>query len=307
MPKTKVIYIASQERSGSTLISQILGQVPGFFSVGELYIIWRYGILENRLCGCGEKFKDCDFWGKTLAEAGINPEDATTFHHTSRKFISKFPWAIFPMLSSLAMKQLGTYPEAVSALYETVAKTTSSKVIVDASKSIVHYYLLSQLPNIDLYMLHLVRDPHGVEHSILKRKNEGVPEYINHNVTRSSLGWSLRNLLMENVGNRIPNNYLRVNYETFAKNPQQILVQVLNMLGEESTQLPFSEGADAQASEFQVTRNHVIAGSPKRFRQGNDAIKLDEAWKQKMSIKDKKKISFLTWPLLRRYGYSSML
>ena len=61
-----VIYITGAGRSGSTLLSNILGQLPGAVSVGELYYLWARGLEDNILCGCGTPVRDCHFWTRVL-------------------------------------------------------------------------------------------------------------------------------------------------------------------------------------------------------------------------------------------------
>ncbi len=48
--KVKVLYIAGGWRSGSTLLSHILAQVPGVFPVGEPMFMWEDNLIWNRLC-----------------------------------------------------------------------------------------------------------------------------------------------------------------------------------------------------------------------------------------------------------------
>ena len=66
---TKVLYIAGWGRSGSTILDNVLGQVDGFFSAGELMFLWRRGLIEGRLCGCGRPLRDCDVWMHILDRA----------------------------------------------------------------------------------------------------------------------------------------------------------------------------------------------------------------------------------------------
>src|SRR3712207_8209479 len=54
----KVLYVVGLGRSGSTILSNSLGQIGGFFSGGELNFIWRHNVLENRLCGCGRRSEE---------------------------------------------------------------------------------------------------------------------------------------------------------------------------------------------------------------------------------------------------------
>src|SRR5205823_1051409 len=48
----KVLYIAGPGRSGSTVLDQVLGELPGFVSTGELQALWQRGLVERRPCGC---------------------------------------------------------------------------------------------------------------------------------------------------------------------------------------------------------------------------------------------------------------
>ncbi|MBA3432215.1 MAG: hypothetical protein H0U16_12145, partial [Actinobacteria bacterium] len=52
-PPLKVLFIMGWTRSGSTILDNLLGEVEGFFSTGELHYLWRRGLLEGRLCSCG--------------------------------------------------------------------------------------------------------------------------------------------------------------------------------------------------------------------------------------------------------------
>src|SRR5512135_2632453 len=67
LPPVKVIYIAGAGRSGSTILANILGQVQGFFSAGELYHLWL-SPPDQRLCGCAKRLSDCEVWGGIFKE-----------------------------------------------------------------------------------------------------------------------------------------------------------------------------------------------------------------------------------------------
>ena len=43
---TKILYVAGWGRSGTTLLDNVLGQVEGFVSTGELHNIWQRGLVE---------------------------------------------------------------------------------------------------------------------------------------------------------------------------------------------------------------------------------------------------------------------
>jgi hypothetical protein len=57
-----VLYLGGQARSGSTLLERALGQIPTFWSSGEVRYLWDRGLIENQRCGCGQPLRDCAFW-----------------------------------------------------------------------------------------------------------------------------------------------------------------------------------------------------------------------------------------------------
>ena len=49
----RVVYVLGWYRSGTTLLGNLLGQLPGFVSVGELQALWHALSHPESLCGCG--------------------------------------------------------------------------------------------------------------------------------------------------------------------------------------------------------------------------------------------------------------
>jgi D-aminopeptidase len=69
-PVKVVVFIGSWSRSGSTLLDLMLGKVDGFFSAGELRLLWQRGAAENQLCGCARPFAECEVWSRVMG-AGL--------------------------------------------------------------------------------------------------------------------------------------------------------------------------------------------------------------------------------------------
>ncbi len=55
-------------RNGSTIIGNILNEIPSFMHVGELHFQWKKAVGQgvNNLCGCGMVLTDCPFWSAAL-------------------------------------------------------------------------------------------------------------------------------------------------------------------------------------------------------------------------------------------------
>ena len=64
----KVLYISGSGRSGSTLLSRLLGEIDGFINAGEAarYLFARYQ-PRDLPCGCGKAVQDCPFWKEIIA------------------------------------------------------------------------------------------------------------------------------------------------------------------------------------------------------------------------------------------------
>src|SRR5438270_11044874 len=92
---TKVLYLAGTGRSGSTLLARILDRNDGVFAAGELRYFWQRGLLEDRLCGCGEPFSRCPFWSEVMerAFAGEDALDAqgVVAHHPALARLRPIP------------------------------------------------------------------------------------------------------------------------------------------------------------------------------------------------------------------------
>ncbi len=305
--RVKVLYIAGSGRSGSTIIGNVLGQLEGFFSAGELRFIWERNLLENRLCGCGKPFGECCVWQEVLRRAFGGPEnvDVSELIHTreSTLRIRHIPLALTPWLEPLLRPRLGGYLEALGRLYGAVADTTGSRVIVDSSKYPSYGYMLAMIPTIDLYVVHLVRDPRAVAYSWTKTKLEPIHRgdsrhMERHASAKTAYGWIVWSVAAEMFWKRSPRCYLQVRYEDFVDNPQEVLYRILEHVGERLQPLPL-----VAERRVRLDTNHTVSGNPNRFRTGMVDLRPDEEWKWQMKRADKAIVKALSWPLLLKYGY----
>src|SRR5262245_51572014 len=74
--RRKLLYIGGWGRSGSSILSNVLGSHSQIASLGEVRYIWDRGVGANKLCGCGHNFSDCPFWRRAFDAAGLSM-DAT--------------------------------------------------------------------------------------------------------------------------------------------------------------------------------------------------------------------------------------
>ena len=304
--KIKVLYIAGTGRNGSTLLERILGQIDVFFSVGEIHNIWERGVIQDQLCGCGARHSHCDLWKKIHQNAygQINTEKAKKWYDIQRK--STKLRRVFSHIANHNRKSdidLNEYLNTLDKLYCSVALSTNCEVIVDSSKSPMYLALLRLLPSLDVYTLHVVRDPRAVTYSWLNPKPSNdpyAPALMGIMQTWTSIQvWNIWNILIEYFGRKGTGNYLFLRYEDFVAQPSLHLDKIQEFLGLKGKSNPLND-----SGTISVNKTHTISGNPVRFETGAIKILEDRRWRDEMKNKDKAMVTALSFPLMLRYRYT---
>ena len=142
--------------------------------------------------------------------------------------------------------------------------------MVDSSKSLMYGYVLGRVPEVELYTVHLVRDPRSVQYSLLKRKMEKHGGYLKHNSVKGSLAWDTLNPATEAIL-RHPQRYIRVRFEDFVGEPRRVLERILGMTQERVEKLPFTG-----TRTVELPPTHSRGGSPSRFDTGTIELRVDD-------------------------------
>jgi hypothetical protein len=312
MSKLKVLYIAGSARSGSTVLGNVLGQIEGFVHVGEIYFIWSHGLIHNHLCGCGQPIRECAMWKAVFDNAyggldQVNPKEMISNY---KQYVGgrHRPPPLTKGAKRLRSTDGEAYIASLRALYQSIQSINKAKVIVDGSKVHTQAFALSRMKDIELHMLHFVRDPRGVVYSWQKKKRtvgERNREYMHRfSAGRSSAKWNVRNVYVSLVARQAAVQYHFLRYEDFIRKPRAIIRQILEWLQEESELLFMN---DQKEVELHIPQ-HTIGGNPVRFQTGKwITLRLDDAWKTGLGTKDKALTTLLTLPLLRKYGYETGL
>jgi hypothetical protein len=298
----KILYIAGSGRSGSTLFGQLLGQIDGFFSVGEASNIWERGLVARRRCACGEPFPECPVWSAILADAfpGGTPLDARRLAAIGRER-DRARSVLRVAASGRAPVPAGdAYLRTVRSLYASMERVTGSRVIVDSSKSPFYAEWIDRVG--DVRVVHLVRDPRAAAYSWLRKKK--LPDFgddrlmIQQSAVVSARRWDKAQALTELLWRRATGRYIFVKYEDFMRDPESALRGATALVGEGSAELPLIDARSAR-----VAKTHAVSGNPDRFQEGTVELRSDDEWKTMMTTRDRRVVTAITWPLLLRYGY----
>lgn len=306
LSRTKVLFITGWGRSGSTILSSVLGQLEGFVSVGELRFIWDRGLLRNLACACSEPFRDCPFWTSAVPHLLNKPlEEIQRVVHLRERFRTRDAYRRLVLgLGRTPDEGMLEYSNHLLRIYEGLRDQIGSRVIVDASKFPTHGYLASLSNGVDLFVLHLVRDPRAVAFSWKKKRIYAeadrdqamyMPQY---NPINSSVHWLARNLLAQRLWSGSGDRYLLVRYEDFAADPYKVVTRVRDFAGEEC---PIDFFVDERTIRMSPT--HEVSGNPARFHAPQVSINPDSQWVDEMSTLDRLLSVACASPLLSRFGY----
>lgn len=176
-----VAFLGGTGRSGSTLLSRILGNVPGCVCVGQLNYLFDQGVRADRPCSCGRPFSQCAFWQRVgeVAFGGWDWVDTARMLRLRRAVtrVRRTPRLMWPTGTFAA--NLREYAAVLSKVYLAVADVSGSTTVIDSAKYPSTAYFLRHLPEVDLRVVQLVRSPFGVAYSsskhVARPDRDGAP------------------------------------------------------------------------------------------------------------------------------------
>lgn len=302
--RRKLLYIAGSGRSGTTILAAILGQVRGFFSVGEVYRLWERALVGDGLCGCGVPFRRCETWVRIFDAAfgGMDVVDPRRMVELRERFTQTKRLANVVVRRGRppeAKGDLGEYLTALDRLYSAIGQVTGCDVIVDSSKWPTYAHLLEQVPSVDLYVLHLVRDPRAVAFSWTRAKDyEAGKPLGRQGAAKTTAYWVAWNQAISLLWGRRPSKYLFLRYERFVSRPREALAEIVRFVEVGGRELPF-----ATPEVIDLSPTHAVAGNAERFASGSIRLRLDDRWLREMPWLSRSAVGICTAPW--RFRYSS--
>jgi hypothetical protein len=307
--RTRVLLLLGSGRSGSTIFGNLLGAADGHFSTGELRYLWERGLVAGRRCACGDPVPSCVVWGPVLrrcfpdGRGGIDL-DAASIAAELRSAIRMrgIPSLLAPGGVHRIAARHPRLVDILGRLYRAVQQETGADVLVDSSKLPSYALLLQAVPDVDLALVHLIRDPRAAAWSWQRVKPlpdaSTDAQMQQQAASKSTILWDVANAVGLYMGRRAPDRYLRVRYEDFAAAPRQMAAAALALWGHGGASLPF-----VGESTVRLPGNHAVAGNPNRMRGGDVQIRVDDEWRTGLNGLDKAVATALSAPLLRPFGY----
>jgi len=303
MTAVRVLFLAGIGRSGTTLIERTLGEVGGVVALGEVMHLWERGLVRRELCGCGAPFPECPFWSEVGRRAfggweAVDPGRLAWLKGRVDRAV-RVPTLATGVPAGLA-RDADEYAGYYARLYRAAAEL-AGPVVVDSSKQVSLAWCLRRSPDIDLRVVHCVRDSRGVAYSwqrdvarpeAVSAEHGRMPRYTPWSVAAL---WWLHNVEIEALRRRTP--LVRLRYEDFVREPGAALAPALRMTGLDPATPHLRQGA------VRLSPGHSCAGNPMRFRHGEIELVPDERWRGEQPARQRLLVTGLTAPLLTRYHY----
>ena len=273
MKEFKLIYILGSGHCGSTLLDLLLNGHSHVLGLGEFMTITRNKILRKTLAD--ESI--ADFWFGVAAHY----EAATGNEFSQVAFMT-------PSLSRLfrwRKAEYSRYEQQTIDILTCLSKKTVATIFVDSSKFWNRLYVLQQCPQIDLRVIHLVRDGRAVVNSYLER----YPDFF-YSVRR----WAAPNIMSFYLKRKSsPQNWLKIHYEDLAQHTEKTLREICSFLN-----IVF----EPDMLTFRKHPYYGIGGNRMR-NSSDDHIFLEENWKQDLPDHYHRLFNLCMGWLNRYYGY----
>jgi hypothetical protein len=300
----RVLFLGGLGRSGTTLVERLLGELPGVCALGEVVHLWQRDLRDDERCGCGARFSACTFWKRVgqYAFGGWHNVDVDRVH-ALRDAVERTRHIPRLAAASEAPAEVREYAQFYARVYAAAAEVGGAQVVVDSSKHSALAHVLRWADDIDLRVVHVVRDARGVAYSwtktVSRPETDGADEMTRYSPGRSALLWNAHNAAFGVLGRRgVP--VRRIRYEEFLTNPRVELIRLAEFAGLRLDPDALGFLGDGYAD---LRVGHSAAGNPMRFTVGRLPLRRDDTWVGALPSGQRRLVGAVCGPMLRAYGY----
>jgi hypothetical protein len=212
---SKIIYIMGCGRSGTTLLSILLGNHSNAFDVGELIDFSRFNGKPNGFDADTYNYK---FWAN-IAKQYFSRNQISSFENlmSVSKRVESHKSFFANLFNLMPTKTMGIYKNYINDLYDTISDNIDEEIIVDSSKYPGRALAISKIGNKEFYIIYMVRHPIGVVESFRKsdiaQRSKGF--------VSANLYYFVINLLCSLVLLKVDKSkFIKVRYEDLIKDPE---------------------------------------------------------------------------------------
>ena len=311
----RLLLVVGQGRSGSTLLERVLGELPGVCALGEAVHVWQDRLHDAERCGCGARFSACEFW-RAVGDRGFGGWRNVDKRRVVAAWSAVAPTRLLPRLVSPGRDRLAAINEFVAhhrRVYAAAAAVSGADLVIDSTKYPALPFCLRWAGDLDVRVVHLVRDPRGVAYSWTKHiprpETDGATMVPRYRPARSALRWSAYNAAVHVLarmgrqhGHRPPRRVpvCRIRYEDFVIDPRRTFQRLTSFAGLDPAPGDLSYLGD---DYVELGTIHSASGNPMRFTTGRTPLRRDDAWRTGLPVGQRRLVSAICTPALAAYGY----
>lgn len=302
-------YVVATGYSGTTLLSMLLDSHPRIVSIGEVDNVipndLRATATDAYLCSCGQPIRRCGFFERLRArclEQGVTLDlhDFQTglggswprlarrmaFGATHRAvWLERGRDALLARLPP-HRRHVERILERNIAIARAALEVSGKDVFLDTSKTIARVPHLHRHREIDLRVVHVVRDARAFTFSALRHgTRRGAAEAARAWKRTHAAAGRLREVVGEE-------RYLRFRWEDFCARPAAVLDELCGFLGVEPEELVGCVN----------DRPHHVIGNRMRLAPVRP-IRADERWQATLTPEQRAACERIAGGLNRRFGY----
>ncbi len=295
---TRVIYISGSERSGTTVLNDILDTVDGVAAFGEIWGTWSSAMDPTHLCGCGVLLSECEVWSE-VAGSHI-PRDE--IKETNARLMATCQIHRVWRESNLRNEEdIVAFAETVSGVYRSLASASGVDTVVDSSKTTAFALLAGSASDVDMRIVHIIRDPRAVVASWSKQKAVEYGTHVASLDSRKLSGILRRWIFFNTVGLwRLKRKYptLVIKMEDLVADPAGTLDTIRAF-----AEIDQSKNMVNEDGTITIGGAHSVSGNPGRFAKGPTRLRAEETWRTELPLWKQVFVTVITYPVMLRYGY----
>ena len=161
--RVKIIYILGYGRSGSTILNALLDQHPELTGVGELVNLVLSGVVGRRLLrvrATGVYLSILDAGERSPGASGrISKTRYTIGLCNADPAVTRVSCRLPATLATRSGRE--RFLHSTKALLDAIGEVSGCQTLVDSSKVPGWLLTLARLPDVDLRVIHLIRDGRG--------------------------------------------------------------------------------------------------------------------------------------------------
>jgi hypothetical protein len=184
-------------------------------------------------------------------------------------------------------QKIGVIAQRTAHLARSSLAISGKKIFVDVQKDSIRIKFLSQIEQLDLKVIHLIKDVRGFASGRIKSGTMTA--------AAAARFWRNQNMNSDRFRRYLPSDrWLRIFYEELCLDTQGTIDRISRFMGVPPAPIP---------KDFYETEHHIIGNQMRRKGPGSGVVRLDESWKDQLREEDLKTIARIGGRANRYFGY----